>query len=81
MKRKTFLQLALLGVASAVLAGCGGGGGSVTTPTPITAQRLEDTFGTQFGVDYRANPNSVPVKPVAGDIVPLSLTTPPARLH
>jgi hypothetical protein len=80
MKRKTITQLALLGMVAVALAGCGGGG-SVSTPTPITAQRLEDTFGTQFGVDYRASPNSVPVKPVAGDIVPLSLTTPPALLH
>jgi hypothetical protein len=80
MKRKTIARLALLGMVAVALAGCGGGG-SVSTPTPITAQRLEDTFGTQFGVDYRASPNSVPVKPVAGDIVPLSLTTPPALLH
>jgi hypothetical protein len=81
MKRKTIARLALLGMVAVALAGCGGGGGSVSTPNPIMAQRLEDTFGTQFGVDYRASPNSVPVKPVAGDIVPLSLTTPPALLH
>ncbi len=81
MKSSTLIKLALLGATAVALAGCGGGGGSATTTPVVTAQKLEDNFGTQFGVDYRQSPNTAPVKPVAGDIIPLSLVTPPVPLH
>lgn len=81
MKRLTLIRSALLGGAALALAGCGGGGSSSSTPAPVTALKLEDTFGTQFGVDYRTDPNTQPAKPAAGDIIPLDLTAPPKPLH
>ncbi len=82
MNRTLLIRLALLGGAALALTGCGGGHSSATvTPPPVTTLKLEDTFGTQFGVDYRASPNSQPVKPAAGDIIPLTLTDQPKALH
>ncbi len=80
MTRKTLYKIMLLSGVAITLAGCGGGsGGGATVVLPQA--RLEDSFGPQFGVDYRANPNSEPVKPVQGDIVPLTLTAEPKPLH
>jgi len=56
--------------------GGGGGGGGVTMPPPPPPPQ-EDFFGTAFGVDFRAPPNSNPVVPSPGDIIPVSLTTEP----
>lgn len=60
----------------AALEACSGGGGSARTPPPVVVPQ-EDFFGTAFGVDFRADPNSDPVVPKAGDIIPVSLTTNP----
>lgn len=65
--RKLMLALALAVAASA----CGGGGGGGGLPQQ---QRLEDTFGAGFGQAFRANPNSDPRDPAAGDVVPADLT-------
>ena len=86
MTRSMLFRLTLLGAAALGMAGCGGHdstptpGTTITTPPPPAA-KLEDTFGTQFGVDYRAPANSQPVKPASGDIIPLTLTAAPTALH
>lgn len=80
MTRKIWITAGLLTVAGLVLGACSSGHSS-STPTPVTTLRLEDNFGTQFGVDYRASRDSEPVKPAPGDIVPLDLTAEPRALH
>jgi hypothetical protein len=79
MTRTNLARLAILGLTALALAGCGSGGGSSgATTAPL---RLEDHFGTQFGVDFRNSPNTPATKPAAGDIIPLTLTAPPMPLH
>lgn len=65
------------------LAACGGGGGSqssVTTPPKVVTTSQEDKFGAQFGVDFRADPNSEPAAVADTDIVPVDLTTEPINI-
>ena len=73
-----FRKLAAVGLMAAGLAACGGSNSSAP-PAPVVvvpaAPRLEDQFGANFGTAYRADPNTDARDPVAGDIVPLSLTT------
>ena len=76
--RKKLLGLALFSACALTLSGCGGSTSS--GPVPATT-RLEDKFGTQFGVDFRKDPNTPATKPAAGDIIPLTLTAPPTPLH
>jgi len=79
MKLSTYIRLGLLGAAAVALSGCGGGGGGATVTTQPTS--VASSFGTQFAIDFAASPNSQPVKPQSGDIIPLSLTTEPIPLH
>jgi hypothetical protein len=62
------------------LAACG----NDKTPAPPVvvppAPKVEDQFGTNFGADYRNNPNTDAKDAAPGDIVPLSLTTGPVKL-
>lgn len=83
MTRTTLVRLAVFGAAALALSACGGhsGGSASSTSSGPTTARLEDQFGTQFGVDYRASPNAQPVKPLAGDIIPLTATAAPLPLH
>ncbi|MBC7768927.1 MAG: hypothetical protein H7124_09075 [Phycisphaerales bacterium] len=53
---------------------CGGSGGGGGLPPPPPAAPLEDTFGAGFGATFRADPNSNPRDPAAGDIVPVDPT-------
>lgn len=74
----------VLGVALfAPLAACGGGGGSsktvVTPPTVVTTSQ-EDKFGSKFGQDFRADPNSEPTAVADGDIVPVDATDEPINI-
>jgi hypothetical protein len=70
---KVGLSVAALG---ALAAGCSGGNNSKSSPvTSVTAQ--EDSFGTVFGTAFRADPDSSPIIPKDGDIIPLSLDTDP----
>lgn len=60
------------------LAACGGGDNAAPPPPVVVvppAPKLEDGFGANFGIAYRADPNTDAKDPAAGDIVPLSLTT------
>lgn len=74
-------------LAGTALASCGGGGGGdnaapappVVVPPP-PAPRLEDGFGANFGIAFRADPNTEARDPVAGDIIPLSLVTDPTTI-
>lgn len=80
MKRKS-LNLLLFAVPITTLAACGGGADNTTPPPPpVTTVVQEDTFGVAFGTAFRADPNSTPIEPKDGDIVPLSLTTEPVDI-
>ena len=46
---------------------------TVVTPPPVTT-KVEDGFGANFGIAYRADVNGIAKDPVAGDIGPLDLT-------
>lgn len=74
----------MLGIALvAPLSACGGGGGSsrtvVTPPTVVTTSQ-EDKFGSKFGQDFRADPNSEPATVADGDIVPIDGTDEPISI-
>lgn len=73
--RTLFAGASIVALCAALEACSGSGGGVKTTPPVVVPQ--EDFFGTAFGVDFRADPNSNPVTPKAGDIIPVSLTTEP----
>lgn len=78
LKRR--VQLGLATGLAALLSACGGGGGSTSTPvTPptVVATGQEDKFGTKFGQDFRADPNSEPAPVNDTDIVPVTLTDNP----
>lgn len=85
---KSFLlRSAAAAALTASLAACdsggGGGGGGGTPPTPPAPPapaRIEDGFGPQFGAAFRADANSNPRDPAAGDLVPVSFTTDPVNI-
>ncbi len=71
-------NLICVGFLGTLLAGCGSSDSPAPPPPVVVAPptaRVEDQFGANFGVAYRADPNSIARDPVAGDIIPLSLTT------
>ena len=74
------LRLGAFAIAAAALTACGGGSVNVVTP-PGPTPTLADKFGTGFGTDFAAPANSQPAKPMASDIIPLSLTAQPTPLH
>ena len=80
---KLLKSMLFVAVAGAALAACGGGG-SETAPPPVVvvppAAKLEDGFGINFGIDYRADPNTDAKDPVPGDIIPLDLTIDPVTI-
>lgn len=86
--RSLHWRLAAAAMTVGVLAACGDGNQSTVTPpvtpppvvVPPPAPKLEDQFGTNFGIAYRADPNTDAKDPAPGDIVPLSLTTDPVAL-
>ena len=80
MTRKIWIASGLLALTAVVLGACSGGHSS-SSPTPVTTLRLEDNFGTQFGVDFRASPDSEPVKPTSGDLTPVDLSAEPRALR
>jgi len=69
-----------------VLAGCIGKKSpppvAVTTPPapPPPVDQLAQLYGTAFAADFRMASTATPPVPMAGDIVPLSLTTSPNAL-
>lgn len=79
---RSIRTIVLVASLAAGLAACGDGG-SNTSPPPVVvppAPKLEDGFGANFGLAYRADPNSEAKDPTGGDIVPLSLTTEPTTI-
>ena len=77
--RKLYWNIAAIAMMAGGLAACGGSDNSVPAPPPVVvpppAPKLEDQFGTNFGVDYRADMNTDAKDPAAGDLIPLSLVT------
>jgi|APFEC2959095136_1045048.scaffolds.fasta_scaffold00031_31 hypothetical protein len=71
-------KFAGIAVLAGGLAACGSTDSTappVPAPTPpVAAAPIEDGFGAGFGTAFRADANSVPRDPVAGDIIPLDLT-------
>lgn len=65
------------------VSGCGGGGGSSSSSSPpvVVATPQEDKFGSMFGTDFRAGPNSEPANVADSDIVAVSLTTEPISIN
>lgn len=80
MKRKS-LNLLMFAVPISTLAACGGGADNTTPPPPPpTTVAQEDSVGVAFGTAFRADPNSTPIEPKDGDIIPPSLTTEPVDI-
>ena len=80
---KLIRNVAAATVMGAGLAACGGSKSSAPPPPVVVtppAAKLEDGFGANFGIAYRADPNTDAKDPVAGDIIPLSLTTDPVTI-
>ncbi|MDB5713570.1 MAG: hypothetical protein JWO15_967 [Sphingomonadales bacterium] len=72
---KVGLSVTALG---ALAAGCSGGNNSDSNSGPgtvVTSQ--EDSFSTVFGTAFRASPDSTPIIPKDGDIIPLTLDSDP----
>ncbi len=77
---KLIRNLTVVVLAAAGLAACGSSKKATPAPPPVVvppAAKLEDGFGVNFGIAYRADPNTDAKDPVPGDIIPLSLTTDP----
>lgn len=69
-------------ILGAGLAACGSNNAPPPPPVVVVppAAKLEDGFGANFGIAYRADPNTDAKDPVVGDIIPLSLTTDPTTI-
>ena len=82
--RKLYWQIAAISMMAGGLSACGGGGNSTPAPPPVVvpppAPKLEDGFGTNFGIDFRADPNTDAKDPLPGDLIPLSLITDPVTI-
>jgi len=73
-------KLVLYSLTAAIAVGltaCGGGGHSAPPAPP----KLEDKFGTAFGRDFRAAPNSTPAPVKSGDVIPTDPAAPPTPLR
>lgn len=69
---------------SVLLSACGGKANNDddNPPLPVPMQpRQEDQFGANFGVLFRADPNSEAANASEGDVVGVSLTTEPATIN
>ena len=77
MRKSTLLKTILLGGTAVTLAACGGGGGGSASVAPLVIP-LSSQFGAGFSTDYMASANSVPVVPVAGDIIANPVADDPA---
>ncbi len=77
-------RLAFILLPAVGLAACGGSNDSAMAPAPppvvVTPAPQENAFGANFGAAFRAPDTAAPVTPADGDIVPLSLTTDPAKV-
>jgi len=82
MKKRPFLLLAALGMASALSACGGGSGGSTTVVTPPSGSvDPKAKYGTQFAADFKADPNSTPASVSASDVVPVDPTASPSPIQ
>lgn len=80
---KLIWKIAGIAAVSAGLAACGDSSSpapGAPVVTPPAAPKLEDGFGANFGIAYRAAPNTDAKDPVAGDIIPLDLTKDPVTI-
>ena len=77
--KNVYWQIAAVAMVAGGLSACGNSNNTPPPPPvvvpPPPAPKVEDQFGTNFGIAYRADPNTDAKDPMAGDIIPLSLTT------
>lgn len=82
--KSVYWRIAAVAMVAGGLSACGNNNYSAPPPPvvvpPPPAPKVEDQFGTNFGIAYRADPNTDAKDPMAGDIIPLSLTTDPVTL-
>jgi len=83
--RTLYWRIAAVAMTTGLLAACGNNGSTPTPPVtpPVVVPpvaKVEDQFGTNFGIAYRGDANTDAKDPTAGDIIPLSLTTDPVAL-
>lgn len=80
--RTLYWRLLAVAVAAGGVSACGSSGSTTAAPPPVVtpAAKLEDQFGTNFGIAFRNNPNTDATDPAPGDIIPLSLTTDPVAI-
>lgn len=77
-------RLASILLAATALSACGSNNSSPSAPTAppvvVAPAPQENAFGANFATAFRASDTAAPILPVDGDIVPLSLTTEPAKV-
>ena len=77
--KNVYWRIAAVAMVAGGLSACGNSNNTPPPPPvvvpPPPAPKVEDQFGTNFGIAYRADPNTDAKDPMAGDIIPLSLTT------
>lgn len=81
--RKTYWRIAAVAMLAGGLSACGSSNSTAPVTPPVVvppAPKLEDQFGTNFGIAYRGSITAEATDPKAGDIIPLSLTTEPVAL-
>jgi hypothetical protein len=78
------IRAGLIALAATTIAACSDTKETATAPAPppiaVTPAPQENAFGANFGTAFRTSETAAPVVPADGDIVPLSLTTDPARI-
>ncbi len=60
------------------LAACSNPSGTASGAPPTAA---EDNFGPTFGSAFRADPNSTPITPTAGQVAPINPTGSPVPVN
>lgn len=79
IKSMRWLEVGLTIGCAVLLSACGGEASTrqPVTPPKVVTTAQEDKFGTAFGQDFRADPNSEPAAVSDTDIVPVSATDEP----
>ncbi len=82
MTRRIILTGSIL-LATTALTACGNSNNAsapATPPVVVAPAPQENAFGANFATAFRAADTAAPIVPADGDIIPLSLTTEPAKI-